>query len=206
MIPSRRKWGEGSGTYLGTRTTYSVTFWLLGPCGWRSKDSELGVAEAAAGTPELRRILTRAAMGDDRWFGPGPRPSVPGKPPSPCRVSGPDRGPQARGATDPGSSSPEAVLSRPALSGTTPATSAPAPNLEAKHGLRCDGNLLRLKYPRLFPEGRAQTAPELENTPSAARAGSHLSIQRREFNQHCGHASLDVIPGTAGHPGRGGRS
>lgn len=28
-----------------------------------------GSAAAAAGTPALRRILTRAAMGDDRWFG-----------------------------------------------------------------------------------------------------------------------------------------
>lgn len=134
------------------------------------------VAEAAAGIPQLRRILTRAAMGDDRWFGSGPRPSVPGKPPSRCRLSGPDRGPEARGATDPGSSSPEAVLSRPSVSGTTPATSAPAPNLEAKLGPRRDGNLLRLTYPCPLPERRAQPEPELEVTPSTARAGSRLAI------------------------------
>lgn len=71
--PLSRKWEEGRGAYLGTRTTYSVTFWLPGPCGQRRRDGECGAAEAVAGTPQPHRILTRAAMGDDvPWFGSGP--------------------------------------------------------------------------------------------------------------------------------------
>lgn len=90
----------GLETYLGTRTTYSVTFWLPGPCRERNRDGEWGTEEAV-GAPGPRLILTRAAMGKGRWFGFGPirvlfaspavrDPQTEEKPPSRCRVFGPD--------------------------------------------------------------------------------------------------------------------
>lgn len=95
-----------------------------------------------------------------------PRSSVPGKPPSRCWVSGRDGGPQARGAADPGSSSPAAALCLPAVSGTSPAASAPAPNLDAKLWPRRDGNLLRLRFPCLSFLREDLTPNPNYNTPS----------------------------------------
>ena len=89
--PFRRKWEEGSGTYLGTRTTYSVTFWLPGPCGQRRRDGECGAAEAAAGTPPTPPHTHEGRHGRRR---------------SVVRVrSGPVRVPQSRGSRSRGAGS-----------------------------------------------------------------------------------------------------
>ena len=142
-----------------------------------------GLRRPPQGTPpQLRRILTRAAMGDDaRWFGSGPvrscpRPSVAGKPLSRCRVSGPDRGPQGRGATDPGSNYREAVLARPAR---RPLRSRLRLRLTWKRNSGCvamaTSSASRIS-PRLFLEGGATTDPQLEEAPSTARTRARGSI------------------------------
>lgn len=128
-----------------------------------------GLRRPPQGTPpQLRRILTRAAMGDDaRWFGSGPVLSaslsrgeaalaVPGLWPRP-------RTPRPRCHRSweqlPGS------RARSAGSATTPVTSAPAPNLEEKLGVRRDGNLLRVTYfPSTLSRGRSHDRPAAEKS------------------------------------------
>lgn len=63
----------GLGTYLGTRTTYSVTFWLLGPCGKRNRtvSEELPRSPSGPRNP-AKSTLTRAAMVNGQWFRSGP--------------------------------------------------------------------------------------------------------------------------------------
>lgn len=151
---------------MGTRTTYSVTFWLPGPCGQRRRDGECGAAEAPAGNPPPTPPHTHEGRHGRRRsvvrVGSGPVLSaslsrgeaalaVPGLWPRP-------RTPRPRCQRSweqlPGS------RARSAGSATTPVTSAPAPNLEEKLGVRRDGNLLRVTYfPSTLSRGRSHDRP-----------------------------------------------